>query len=437
MVTSTLPLFQYFLPCAAGVEPYLDQEIARIAPKALRLSKHGGVAVRGTWEMCMQLNLHSRLAQRVLLEVAHAPYEHEQDIYELAFKTPWEKWFTPAETFRIDSTSRRSPLHSLNFALLRVKDGIVDRFRDKTGERPSVDTHFPHVQVLAHFDEFSVTFYMDTSGEALFKRGWRQIQGDAPLKETLAAAMIAASNWDFENGQILLDPCCGSGTIAIEAAQIACGIAPGSQRRFAFERLKLHNPGAWAHLKQQAKQQIHAPTAPIFASDVSFRMVDFAQRNAERAGVSHAIEFHGGDALQRPAPAPQGMMLINPPYGERISPRGSINSTANTQERSPGFSEDGYYSSPTQKSTPQPDHTSQTAASDDFFPLLASHWKRAFDGWTAWVLTPDMKLPQLMRLKATRRVPMWNGPIECRLMRFDIVAGSARTPKPQADPKTT
>lgn len=418
-MTATPHFFHYFLPCAAGVEPYLEQELARIAPKAQRAIRHGGVAVKGPWDLCMQMNLHSRLAQRVLLQVAHAVYRIEQDIYNLALRTKWEQWFSPSDTFRIDATSRKSPLHSLNFALLRVKDGIVDRFREQTGERPSVDTRHPDAHILAHFDEQMVTFYMDTSGEPLFKRGWRQSQGDAPLKETLAAAMIAASGWDYEHGEVLLDPCCGSGTIAIEAAQIACGIAPGAQRRFAFEKLKFHKPAAWAQLKQEAKRNIHPPTAPIFASDVSFRMVDFARQNAERAGVAHAIEFHGGDILQRPAPAPRGMMLINPPYGERISPRGSI-SRSNT----PGGNH---------QSTPGRQPVSQTEAADDFFPLLATHWKQAFDQWTAWVLTPDMKLPQLMRLKATRRTPLWNGPIECRLMRFDIVAGSARIPKPEPD----
>lgn len=408
--------YHYFLPCAAGVEPYLEQEVAKLASAASCTVRHGGVAVRGPWDLCMQLNLHSRLAQRVLLQVAHARYQSEHDVYKISRETPWEKWFNTTSTFRIDATSRKSPLHSLNFALLRVKDGIADRFRDMSGERPNVDTRQPDVQILTHFDEQTITLYMDTSGEPLFKRGWRQNQGDAPLKETLAAAMLVASDWAYQRGEALLDPCCGSGTIAIEAAQIACGIAPGLQRRFSFENLNPHKPTAWAQIKQQAQQQVHPPTAAIFASDVSFRMVDFARRNAERAGVTHAIDFHGGDALQRPAPVTKGMMLINPPYGERISPRGSIHARASGEER---------------RSSSIP--TSQTAADDDFFPLLASHWKRAFDGWTAWVLTPDMKLPQLMRLKASRRIPMWNGPIECRLMRFDIVAGSARTPKPSKE----
>ena len=363
----------------------------------------------------MQLNLQSRIAMRVLLQVAHASYLIEQDIYQLALKTKWENWFTPDQTFKINATARKSPLHSLNFAALRVKDGIVDRFRKQTSIRPNVDTGQPDVQVQVHFDEKMATFYIDTSGEPLFKRGWRQIQGEAPLKETLAAAMIAASGWDYQGGEPFLDPCCGSGTIPIEAAQIACGIPPGLHRRFAFEKLKLHQPTLWQQIKQKARNQIHAPTAPVFATDVSFRMVDFTRQNAIRAGVDHAIEFHGGDALERPAPAPKGIMVINPPYGERISPRGSV-----------GRNESGGM-----RYVP----ISQTDTTVDFFPRLASHWKQSFAGWTAWILTPDMKLSQLMRLKESRRTPLWNGPIECRFMRFDMVAGSARRVTPSANPQ--
>lgn len=400
--------YRLFLPCAAGVEPYLESEVAHLAPGTPCKTARGGVALSGPWALVMALNLGSRLAQRVLVQVAHGAYASEDEIYALAHQVRWEDWFTPRQTFRIDATARRSPLKSLNFALLRVKDGIVDRFRETSGVRPSVDTHQPDVQLVVHFDTEFATLYVDTSGEPLFKRGWRQDKGDAPLKETLAAAMLAASDWQPTSGQPLLDPCCGSGTIAIEAAQIACGVAPGLQRRFGFERLKPQDATAWQTLRAKAQAAIHAPTAPVFASDVAFRMVDFARRNAERAGVAHAIEFHGGDALERPAPAASGLMLLNPPYGERISPRGAV--------------------SPVQpQAHPRRDASpSQTELADDFFPRLAAHWKRSFTGWTAWVLSPDMRLPQHMRFKESRRIPLWNGPIECRLFKFDIIAGSAR-----------
>ncbi|MGV3494967.1 MAG: THUMP domain-containing class I SAM-dependent RNA methyltransferase, partial [Ramlibacter sp.] len=256
-------------------------------------------------------------------------------------------------------------------------------------------------RIFAHLGADSVTLYMDTSGEPLFKRGWREDKGEAPLKETLAAAMIAASGWDATVP--LYDPCCGSGTIAIEAAQVACNIAPGLLRRFGFERLRPHVAADWAALKQEAQAARRAPTAPVFGSDVAFRMVDFAQRNAQRAGVADAVQLRGGDALQRmpPAPAP-GVLLLNPPYGERIEAGGVAGAGRGGRERA------------------------QMEEAGDFFAQLASHWKKNYAGWTAWVLSPDAKLPGRMRLKETRRIPMWNGPIECRLFRFDMVAGSAR-----------
>ena len=420
-----------FLPCAAGVEVLLGGEVARLLPESPVRVVRGGVGLDGGVREVMLLNLECRLAQRVLVEVAEGGYAHENDLYALAASVDWTLWITPRQTMRVDTTAQHSPLRSLNFAALRIKDGVCDQLREATGERPSVDTRHPDLQLVLHLAPERATLYVDTSGEPLFKRGWRVDKGDAPLKETLAAAMLAAADWrgTAEAGGALHDPCCGSGTIAIEAAQIACGIAPGLLRSFAFERLAPFAPAEvqaqWQALKAAAKARIHDSAVPIHASDVSFRMVDFARRNAERAGVAQAIAFNGGDALDRPAPPlPQGMpgtLMLNPPYGERIEVLGK--SGARSARPS---AED--------RSTPE-----------DFFARLASHWKRAYTGrsgddaatgataamppapgWTAWVLSPDMKLPGTMRLKQALRMPMWNGPIECRLYRFDLVAGSMR-----------
>ena len=429
-----LPLF---LPCAAGVEEWLFDEVRRLLPQTpeARITRaRGGVALEGDPLEVMTLNLESRLAQRVLIEVAEGPYTHENDLYELARSVDWQQWITPQHTLRVDTTAQRSPLKSLNFAALRIKDAVCDMLRDATGERPSVDTHQPDLPLVLHAGPERAALYVDSSGESLFKRGWREDKGDAPLKETLAAAMLAAAGWRGtpEAGGALHDPCCGSGTIAIEAAQIACGIAPGLKRRFAFERLL---PFASAEMRAQlqrlrsaAQARVHASPVPIFASDVSFRMVDFARRNAQRAGVEAAIVFNGGDALERPAPTlPPGLhgtLMINPPYGERIEVGGKA-ARHGRSDRHPD---------------PRHDHDHDLTHDnkelpDDFFTRLAAHWKRAYTqhpaGWTAHVLSPDMKLPSAMRLKESRRVPMWNGPIECRLFRFDLIAGSARAQPPK------
>jgi putative N6-adenine-specific DNA methylase len=403
-----------FLPCAAGVEDFLAQEVHGLTGLSGDdlMASRGGVFVRGSWRDAMKLNLYSRLAQRVLIELAHAPYRSENDLYAIASGVAWEIWFTPKQTFKIETTAQHSPLQSLNFATLRIKDAIADRFRAKAGGvRPSIETQWPDVRVFAHLTTDTCTLYIDTSGEPLFKRGWRQDTGDAPLKETLAAAMLAASGWwNPETGAVsdapLYDPCCGSGTIAIEAAQIGLGIPAGALRRFGFEKLLPFQPHVWESIQNEAADA-PARTAPaIFGSDVSHRMVDFAERNAERAGVAAAIEFRGGDALQRMPPegaAHGGVIVLNPPYGERIE----VGGVARIGAREQAATEDG----------------------GEFFSQLASHWKKNYAGWTAWMLTPDLQLPKRMRLKESRRVPMWNGPIECRLFRFDMVAGSARTPR--------
>jgi len=430
-----------FVPCAAGVEAYLASEVAQITglPATAMQTLRGGVQLQASWREALLLNLHSRLGMRVLIQLAHAPYANEQAIYDAALAVPWEMWFTPRETFRIDVTAQHSPLKSLNFAALRVKDAVADRFREKTGVRPDVDTQRPAVRVHLHLSETHQTLYLDTTGDPLFKRGWREDKGDAPLKETLAAAMLAASGWSMSpvyapgetrpqtlplagvaQGLPLYDPCCGSGTIAIEAAQIACRIAAGGQRRFGFERLRLFDAHVWQQLKEQAVDQQCPPRAPVFGSDVAFRMVDFARRNGERAGVSHAIEWRGGDALQRMPPGDTpGLMLVNPPYGERIDTAGVAGSSRQGRPAP---------SVPSHAAPLAGRESGQVQDGGDFFLQLSSHWKKHYAGWRAWVLTPDLKLPGRMRLKESRKVPMWNGPIECRLFRFDMRAASAPEP---------
>ena len=402
-----------FLPCAQGVEPLLAAECRTLLPEGTPIEEsRGGVRVTAGPLQAMNLNLHSRLAQRVLWPLRGARYRDEHDLYGAAREVDWPAWITPQQTLRVDTSAFRSPLKSLNFATLRIKDAVCDAMRERTGERPSVDTQRPHLPLMLYLGPEEFMLYVDLSGEALFKRGWRDarggrvdVKGEAPLKETLAAAVLAAAGWQGrEEDGALLDPCCGAGTIAIEAAQIACGMAPGLQRAFAFEKLALFRPHLpdWQRLKAQARAAVHPPRVAVHAGDVSFRMTDFAQRNAERAGVAHAIAFKTVDALHRPAPGERGVIVMNPPYGERIEAKGSAKSAASSRE---GF-EEGNASA--------------------FYEGLAAQWKRQYAGWSAWVLTPELKLPSLMRLKEGRRVPMFNGAIECRLFRFDMVAGSAR-----------
>ena len=466
---------QLFLPCAAGVEDYLQPEVQRITglPGDAVQKRRGGVMATASWRDALLLNLHSRLAQRVLVQLSYTQYRSEQDLYRAASEVAWEIWFTPRQSIKVEVTAQHSPLTSLNFAALKIKDAVCDRFRAKAhGVRPDVNTQWPDIRIYAHLTTDSLSLYIDTSGEPLFKRGWREDKGDAPLKETLAAAMIAACGWadaaaatvGAENGargddagahpdnspdspppqllpQLLplYDPCCGSGTIAIEAAQIACNIAPGSLRHFAFEKMLPFQAHVWDAIKNKATHAIRTRATTIFGSDVAHRMVDFAQRNAERAGVADVIEFRGGDALQRMPPCDTpGVMLLNPPYGERIAVAG----IAASERNGPRGSAKGSHSDADYEESMQDPNQAQgqqgrfgarelahTEDGGEFFSQLATHWKKNYPGWTAWVLTPDLKLPGKMRLKESRRVPMWNGPIECRLFKFDMVKGSAREGK--------
>jgi putative N6-adenine-specific DNA methylase len=419
-----------FLPCAGGVEALLADEVLRLTgtlPDATR----GGVWVEGDERTAMLLNLESRLAQRVLWPLADGPYRNEHDLYAIARSVAWPHWISPEQTLSVDVSAQRSPLHSLNFAALRIKDAVCDALREASGARPSVDTRHPDLPIALFAGPEHATLYVDTSGQALFKRGWRDeatggLKGEAPLKETLAAAMLAAAGWRgrAEDGA-LFDPCCGAGTLVIEAAQIACGIAPGGRRSFAFERMLPFQPHAkaWRELRHAAKSREHPSAVAIFAGDVSFRMADFAGRNAARAGVAGAIAIKTADALQRLPPASAGVLMTNPPYGERMSAKGS-------QADRDGVAEGGRQSPETSTAAPPPapvparEGFSDGRSGNEFFAALAAHWKRHYAGWTVWMLSPDMKLPTAMRLKEGRRVPLWNGAIECRLFRFDMVAGA-------------
>ncbi len=402
--------FSVYVSVPLGLADVLAQEITQILglPKSQLRIERTGVRLRTDAPGVMRLNLHSRLAQRVLIEVHQGQYRNEDEVYAAAAAVAWEDWFTVSRSIRVDVTANRCPLKSIHFAALRVKDAVADRFRDRTGQRPNVDTHRPDVRLHVHLEESQLQLSIDTSGDPLFKRGWREDKGDAPLKENLASALLALSGWSQPLGDApsgcaqglpLFDPCCGSGTLVIEAAQVACGMAPGLMRRFGFERLQAFEANEWRRLVQAARDAIHAPLAPVFGSDVAFRMVDFAGRNAERAGVAKAAHFRGGDALQRNPPIEQpGWMVLNPPYGERIEAAGVAGARQHAQ----------------------------VADGQDFMARLASHWKQHFAGWQAWVLSPDLELPARMRMKASRRTPVWNGPIECRLFRFELVAGSNR-----------
>jgi len=231
---------KFFIVCPRGLEIPLAEELKEISERAEVKSmgawlidpppanSTGGLAVAGPMSVALAINLHSRIASRCLLQMTHVAYRKEDDIYKAVRSLSWEDWFNPDQTMRVDLTAHRSPLTSLNFVTLRIKDAVCDRLREVKGARPSIDTELPDVRVQAHLTATHATVYLDTSGQSLFKRGWRDDKGAAPLKENLAAGILALTGWKPE--QPLFDPMCGSGTFLIEAAYRGLSIPSGSIR---------------------------------------------------------------------------------------------------------------------------------------------------------------------------------------------------------------
>ena len=387
----------FFAVCPRGLEPLLAGELRAVGAQQLA-PEGGGVGFAGTIKTAYAANLHSRIASRVLWQLAADEYRDERDLYQQARAIEWERHFDPRQTLRVDLSASRSPLRSLDFATLKIKDGIVDRLREATGARPSIDRARPDVRVFAYLDQRRLALYLDLSGEPLFKRGWRADKGEAPLKENLAAGLLMLAGWTPEVP--LLDPFCGSGTIAIEAASMAADRAPGLDRSFGFERLAGFDAAGWRALRAEAAASIDdAAEARIAATDISTRVIETARGNARLAGLQRWLDdgrlsFAAGDARQAQPTAAGGMIVTNPPYGEQSAP----------------------------KSATVP------ALMRDFGDRL----KASFAGWTAWLLSSDRDLPRQMRLHETRRTVLYNGALECRLFRFEMVAGQYRQrPQPE------
>nr|WP_322403174.1 THUMP domain-containing protein [Massilia sp. Gc5] len=382
------------------MEQALADELAEIAQAtgSATLKVHnqvpGGVHCSGSDTDAYRINLHSRIASRVLLRIANRNYANENDIYDLVLEQPWEDWFGVDHTIRVDITAIKSPLTSLEFTTLKIKDAVCDRFRDQFGRRPSVDTREPDMRIVGFLDQRNFTIYLDTSGEALFKRGWREETGDAPLRENLAAGLLRVAGW--KPGVPLFDPMCGSGTILIEAAQMVQGIPPGARRRFAFEKFGNFNAKAWQEMKTAIKPNPLPAEPTIFGSDISGDMIAMTRHNLRAAGILFDVPLKQIEAQQvQPPTSLPGLLVTNPPYGERIGVRGD--STIPQDEMAVGF-----------------------------YQQLSTTLKQRFAGWTVYLFTADLGLPKMLRLKESRKTPFFNGALECRLFRFDMVAGFNR-----------
>lgn len=380
-----MSIYSLFITCPRGLESILATELQQQQCRDI-VPTDGGVACSGGLEQVYRVNLYSRTASRVLLRVGQCRYRNEMDIFQAAKKVAWERYFKVSQTFKVKIEGKRAKVKSLDFVALKIKDAICDRFRERFDARPSVNKRYPDIRIHAFIAEHEAQIFLDTSGEALFKRGYRQDTGEAPLRENLAAGLLLATGYD--GSQPLQDPFCGSGTIAIEAALIASNHATGLTRKFGFEKLIGFNRELWQGLRLTAQQQIiKQPKANIAASDKDKHLMAIAKENAKQAGIADWIDFSVNDVFNVRANGENGIMVSNPPYGVRLEEIQTLHA---------------------------------------LYPQLGSWLKQHYAGWLIGLFTADRDMPKLMRLQPKRKIPLYNGKLDCRLFLLDMVAGSNR-----------
>jgi putative N6-adenine-specific DNA methylase len=373
---------RFFVTAAKGTEGALRDELRALRVGPVRADR-GGVHLEGSFEAGMKACLWSRIGMRVLQELAVGPAEGADGLYDAVRAVPWEEHLTGRSTFAVEATIRSSSLTHSHFVALRAKDAIVDRLRETRGERPDVDTRRPDVRVVIHLARDVATIALDLAGEPLHKRGWRVEAAEAPLRETLAAAVLALGGYDPVLP--LLDPMCGSGTIAIEAALVARRIAPGRGRHFGFHRwpsFDADREAAFKRLQEEARETaLPKAPAPILARDRFAEPLELARRNAERAGVSGSIEFGVQDARDL-APLPERCQIVsNPPYGERLG-----------QKR---------------------------LQLEGLFRQLGDAFRALPPGHRIVLLSGLLGLERLLDLRPVKKHPLFNGPLEVNLLAFE------------------
>lgn len=376
---------QYFATCPRGLEALLVNELQASGARDIKPTD-GGVSFSGELAVCYHANLHSRIATRILVQVGRGKYATEDDLYQAAYKINWPNWFDVKHDFMVKVTGVKCPLKSLEFATLKIKDAVCDKFRQVVNARPYIDTKTPAVRVHAYLTADSYQYYVDTSGNSLYQRGNRKASIEAPLRENLAAGILQLTGW--KPGQALLDPMCGSGTFLLEAAMMALNIAPGLHRNFGFEKLKNFESDTWKKIKNAALKAVKPATfQKLYGSDMDLRAVRVTKQNLTEAGLLETAQISQVNFTELVPPTDEGVMVANPPYGVRIG------------------------------------EDEELAL---LYPKMSETLKRKFSGWNTYFLTNDLRLPKLMRLTPSKRTPLFNGPLECRLFEIKMVAGSNR-----------
>jgi putative N6-adenine-specific DNA methylase len=369
----------YFATCGRGIEPILADELRELKADAVEPGR-GGVRFAGDTAFLYQANLWLRTAIRVLVPILEVDVASPDELYDAVRSVDWSRYLTPEHTLAVDCNVRDSHLTHSKYAALRVKDAICDQFVERQGRRPSVDVEEPMISLNLHVHRDHAVLSLDSSGDSLHRRGYRPIQVRAPLNEALAAALVLRTGW---RGEVCFaDPLCGSGTLPIEAAWIALRRPPGlTRRRFGFMGWMDYDVALWASLRDEARSGVRrALPAPVLGSDIRSDAVNMAGTNARAAGIGHLLHFDRRDLRDfQPPEGPPGVILCNPPYGERLGDEASLR---------------------------------------DLYRLMGAVFRERCHGWTAWVFTGNRRLAQQIGLEPAEEVPLFNGKIPCRLLKF-------------------
>jgi|TARA_B110000008_G_scaffold192227_1_gene190927 putative N6-adenine-specific DNA methylase len=379
--------FDYFASCPRGLEKILSDELKKIKAVSI-IEVDGGVSFSGSLETMYRANLESRIATRILFRLKKGEYESEEDLYNSALSIKWTSLFDVSKSIKLSTTGVKCPLKSIDFMTLRIKDAVCDQFRKEVDSRPDVDIREPNVRIHLYLEKNEYQLYLDTSGKPLYQRGFRKSSVVAPLRENLAAGIIGLSGWT--PGNVLLDPMCGSGTFLIEAAMIAQNQIPGLKRSFGFEHWKNFDSNLFSKLKTEYKAKVKPISfAKIYGSDIDLRSIRVAKTNLEEAGLAEVVQLSCKNftEIEPPLSESENILITNPPYGERIGEDIELNST---------------------------------------YPIWATILKQKFAGWRTYFLTNDLRMPKLMRLAPSKKTPLYNGALDCRLFEIMMVKGSNR-----------
>jgi putative N6-adenine-specific DNA methylase len=374
-----------------GLEEILAEELSQLGATIDHVGSRA-VEFSGDKKLLYNTILWSRTAMRLLRPFADFYAPDERALYDEVFQIDWSRYIAPGQTFAITAVVNKSSFeHSLYVAQL-TKDAIVDQFRERTGERPSIDTRNPDIRIHLRMLENEVILSLDAAGDSLHRRGYRQGTNEAPLNEVLAAGLILLSGWDKKSP--LIDPMCGSATILTEAGLLAQRIAPGlfHQGKFGFENWPDFDAALWQQLRQEAKaQRIEEPQAYLAGSDLDPRVLDQAAANIEAAGLDECIRLSVRDVrdAQPPKDLGSGLVITNPPYGERIG---------------------------------------EETQMDALYKTIGDALKTNFQGYEAFIFTGNLEAAKAIGLKVSRRIPLFNGPIDCRLLKYELYRGSRRVP---------